>query len=299
MTPLLYPLVRIRNIFFEPEGCPILAYHNITESGMIGKRWLNVSSKSFMKQMAYLYHNHYHVIKLEDFVRFMNKEDSIPKKSVVITFDDGYKNIYRIAYPILKEHDFPATLFLTSAFIGKKAIFPWLESNRDVSQRIRENESEWLPLSWREVKEMSTNGISIGSHTMTHPRLGALDEKEMAWEIRESKNMIERKIGKRVSLFAYPFSLLHSRISVERGALDSIRDVLTEVQFDAACSTEIGRNCKNTDRFVLRRIQIEEEDSLIHFKAKIHGAYDWVRMMQRLSTELTKILHRFGASWDP
>ncbi|MFX0199987.1 MAG: polysaccharide deacetylase family protein, partial [Candidatus Hodarchaeota archaeon] len=227
----------------------------------------------------------------EDFVLLCKNRERIPKKTVVLTFDDGYEGVYLNAYKVLKKFNFPATIFLSCASIGTKKTFPWLPFYETQLSNIPKQMNPWLPLSWQEVQEMSKNSVSFGSHTMTHPEMGNLPEKQIEWEISESKRTIENKIGNNIWLFSYPHSFSGAKI-FDRTLLESIKKLLKANGFEAACSTEIGANSQKTDLFTLRRIQIDQTDSLFHFKAKVIGAYNWVRFPQQVFRSIFALVER-------
>jgi peptidoglycan/xylan/chitin deacetylase (PgdA/CDA1 family) len=103
----------------------------------------------FERQMQHLKDNNYRVISLADFLQFLNYNQKLPNRSVIITIDDGYLSTYDIAYPILKQFDYSAVIFVYTDFVGvgKSA------------------------LSWDQTREMKDNGIEIGSHTLSHSDL--------------------------------------------------------------------------------------------------------------------------------
>ena len=190
VTKILYYPYNIKNKISKKINVPILAYHNICDPPENCEYPpYYVSILLFKKQMEFLYENGYSVISLEDFLLYSEGKKAINKNSVIITFDDGYKNIYEYAYPILKKYNFPATIFIVAGFIGNSEPFPWLKLNNNC------NIKEWLPLSWEETLEMRQNVMSFGSHSMTHNQLSKLSEKEIVNEIKDSKLIIQSKLG--------------------------------------------------------------------------------------------------------
>jgi len=168
----------------------ILAYHDIKEPS---RSQMQVTPKEFEEQMSYLHANGYSVIPLEGFFNFINLRQGVPAKSVVITFDDGWKSVYKTAYPILKKYGFPATIFIYTDFISP--------GNR-------------MALTWDMMKELNAGGIDIQVHSRTH-------EQDMPWkreteteqdyrkrldnELLVPKNLAEQRIGKRIKYIAYPY----------------------------------------------------------------------------------------------
>src|SRR5262249_25052028 len=126
----------------EPRGyqlVPILCYHNL---GPQTRGRLLMSASAFEEQMRYLKREGYHVITLKEFLAFASLRRQLPRKTVVLTFDDGWRSFKEYAYPILKELGFPATLFIYTDFIGAR-----------------------IALSWPELKELAQEGFDIQAHS--------------------------------------------------------------------------------------------------------------------------------------
>ena len=141
----------------------IIMYHSVGEEGMALDGYeakLNVSPAAFAKQMKFLHERNYNVIPLAEFIERIKTDEDIPPMTLTITFDDGLKNNFLHAYPVLKKYNFPATIFIATDFVGKENF-----------------------LTPGDIKIMQENNISIGSHTVSHKWLPALDEKSIHKEI--------------------------------------------------------------------------------------------------------------------
>lgn len=248
---------------------PILVYHQVAESGSSpGYPW-RVTPESFESQMRWLAIEEYRVLSLAEFLRARQTGSVVPR-SVVLTFDDGFRGVLLHAYPILQRYGFPATLFLATGYIGTSEfpwVHPWLNQQDDPE--------EYRPLTWEEVGSMHERTITLGSHTVTHPHLGRLSPSAMAWEVMESRRQIEGVTGSRVSYFAYP-----GGIGLYGDHTPETRTVLEDAGYVCALVSEIGRNGPSADPFRLRRLGVEARDSLGSFRAKVVGAYTWVRAAQ-------------------
>jgi len=156
---------------------PILTYHSIDDSGSV----ISTSPDKFRSQMHYLRDKHFNVISLKNVVTNIRKKLPLPPRSIAITFDDGFKNVYNIAYPILKDYGFTATIFLVPGYCGKNN--QW------------DGQPKEIPildlLDWEEVREMANNGIDFGAHSMTHEVLAKLSLEEACREIVKSKSAIQ------------------------------------------------------------------------------------------------------------
>lgn len=152
-----------------------------------------------------------------------------------ITFDDGYESVGRLAYPILMEMRLPATVFVVSDAIGKTNAW-------DV--KIGDRTEKMLDLS--QLREMSANGIEIGSHTVSHAHLTALSDSDLAAELGDSKKAIEDLIGKPVEGFAYPYGEWDARV----------KDAVVQAGYRYAAATNIGALAPATDPFAIPRINM-------------------------------------------
>jgi peptidoglycan/xylan/chitin deacetylase (PgdA/CDA1 family) len=175
------------------------------------------------------------VTPLKSLAESIRQTQSLPSKTVVLTFDDGFKNFYRSAYPVLQELGFSATVFLVPGYVGKSS-----EWNRQL---------DGLPVlelvDWGEIREMSDDGIDFGAHTMTHPDFSKLSIDEIREEIITSKSNIRSHLGRKVRFFSYPYGILSRNI-----------EDIVQKEFLAACSTDMGFASRKSDVHVLPRIDM-------------------------------------------
>lgn len=170
------------------QQVPILCYHRF---GNNCDSPLCVPEDIFEQQMKYLKENNFHVITPEQLLAFLEYRQPLPKKSVLITVDDGYSSFYEVAYPILKKYGFSATLFVYVDFVG-------------VSSKA---------LSWEQLRKLKAEGFIIGSHSIMHSDLSKQGEGEseqaymerLRHEIFDSKRIIDAKLNQNTIAFAYPF----------------------------------------------------------------------------------------------
>lgn len=154
---------------------------------------------------------------------------------MILTFDDGYRDNYTSAFPLLKKFGMTAVIFLVAD--------PQLESNAwDAAAG-----EPWAPLMTREqALEMSRAGIEIGSHTLTHPRLSDLSADRLAWELGESKRVLDSWLDAPVVSLAYPYGAVDER--VKRAA--------QQAGYECAAATNSGPIRFGRDPFEIRRVQI-------------------------------------------
>jgi peptidoglycan/xylan/chitin deacetylase (PgdA/CDA1 family) len=211
------------------NGTPILGYHSIDDSGSS----ISIAPSQFEEQMGFLYKKEYKTITLRDYLDSIMMNQPTPRKSIVLTFDDGYKNNYDIAFPILRVFGFTATIFLVTGFMGKTD--SW-EKDKGIP--------DFPLLSWNEVLEMKKYGIDFQPHSHSHPLLTDLTGDEIKAELINSKKEIESRLNKKAEVFCYP----HGKYD------DEVIKILKDLGFKAAVTTRFGWNYKPIDFFKIERI---------------------------------------------
>lgn len=234
----IYSLMNILFYFINPPGASILMYHSIGKNDFL----FNVAPDNFARQMRYLKDKNYKVAKLADIIEKIKNKEKISSKTVVITFDDGYKDNYSEAFSVLQENNFPATVFLSTFYIGGKF------NGLDI-------------LNWREIKEMENSGlIDFGFHSHTHPRkMADMDDKDFYREVKMSKEIINHNISKPLFVFAYP-----------KGSYNENQiEFLKKDGFLGAVAVNEGLAGQNDDIFKLKRNFIHKNCGLAEFKGKL------------------------------
>lgn len=223
---------------------PILMYHRVAYAGASGE--LNVvGQKSFDRQMKFLYKHGYQVISLDDLVDGILKGSLFNRRSVVITFDDGYEDNYIKAFPTLKKYDFPATIFVISDSVGTPGF-----------------------MTWQQLKEMQDANVKVGSHTRHHVYLPDVhDQSQLENEITNSKKLLESNLETQVEYFSYPSG----------GYTEEIKEIVKNAKYKGACATNRGYDRFNTGVFELKRIRINNNDSAVVMWAKLSGYYNLFR----------------------
>jgi peptidoglycan/xylan/chitin deacetylase (PgdA/CDA1 family) len=235
---------------------PILLYHQVaavpTQHDPHG---LAVSPGQFEQQMGYLHRAGYRCVSLAGAVRCVRAGRGLPRKSFVLTFDDGYRDLYFTVWPILRRFGFTATIFLVAGRAGGWS--DWKGQTGPAAAPL---------LSWSEARELIGFGAAFGSHTVTHPRLGQLDETQALAEIQRSKAILEERLGVPIDLFSYPYANYNARI----------QRIVAETGYMAACGGDRGA----WGFFNLWRAQCKRKDSMRLLALKAGGWYHrfiWLR----------------------
>lgn len=179
----------------KPErGIPILTYHSIAAYSAPDFRKFVVHPDEFTAQMDYLSDAGYNVISVVDFVAHRLVHRPLPEPSVVLTFDDAFADFYSTVLPILLRRAFSATLYVPTGYVNRTA--RWLADLDEGGRKI---------LSWQALSEISAARVEVASHSHTHPQLDRLPAKDIQDEMRQSKHILEDRLGIAVSGLAYPF----------------------------------------------------------------------------------------------
>ena len=225
------------------QGVPVLMYHGFAEPGEAASRFI-LPVQQFARQIAWLKRLGYHVLTMDELLQHQTERTDLPARSVVITIDDGYGEVYSSVFPILKSHGFPATVFIVTGKVGHQNDWATIQELR--GRRL---------LSWEQICEMAQNGIQIGAHSRTHPKLVDLSPEQMHDEIVGSKKDLENVLQLPVVAFAYPYGEFNAEI----------QSVTRDACFQSGCSAIAGLNTIASPPFALHRIEIDGTFSLIRF----------------------------------
>jgi peptidoglycan/xylan/chitin deacetylase (PgdA/CDA1 family) len=216
---------------------PILMYHHIGVPGPgtdAIRRDLSVSPANFEAQLRYLIERGYEPITLESLVLYLQLGRPLPPKPVVLTFDDGFRDNYTNAYPLLKEYGFVGTFFVITGFVD-------------------EGRPEYV--SWAEIELMHANGMEIGSHTYTHPSLKGKSFDYIVWQVLGSKEAIEARTQEPVHFLSYPSGQYDQQVI----------DVLRSAGYWGAVTVEAGSLQSSERPFELKRIRVRGSYNLADF----------------------------------
>ena len=220
------------------DRASILMYHSISNR----KDYFSaISPEIFNQQMAYLAAKKRKVIPLAELVRRLRAHEPLGG-AVILTFDDGYRDNYTTVFPLLKQYNFPATIFVTTGLIGNPEY-----------------------CSAEELREMHNSGlVAIETHTLTHPKLATLSRAEADHEIRESRRALQEILGTAPTLFAYPYG------NFSEGTIGLVR----EIGFTGAVTVAEGTIDPATDPLRLPRNSIDRSTTFSQFRGKVSRAID-------------------------
>ena len=157
------------------------------------------------------------------------------ENNFAITFDDGYLSVYERACPVLSERKVTATIYVVANSLG--GINDWDRRAGDQEEKM---------MSAAQARELAENGFEIGSHTLTHPHLSALDDEQLTQEIADSKHKLEDLIGREVTSFSYPYGDYDCRVL----------DAAVTAGYTNAVSTRLGTVVEGTSMFEIPRVNV-------------------------------------------
>jgi peptidoglycan/xylan/chitin deacetylase (PgdA/CDA1 family)/glycosyltransferase involved in cell wall biosynthesis/SAM-dependent methyltransferase len=213
---------------------PILMYHRIAADGPVALERFRVAPDLFAAQMASLHRAGYHIIGLEDWINAMARHEPLPGKPVILTFDDGYRDFLTAAMPVLRAHDFSATVFLVAERIGGTA--HWDTGYGKPAQL----------LSWEEVRALQEAGIEFGCHSSLHRPMTGMRRAELAEDTVRARAILEEGLATPIKTLAYPYG-------AENGF---VRSVIADLGFHAAVGCEPGVSQLGDNPLRLPRIEV-------------------------------------------
>ena len=247
LSDLTFQALRLTN--GAPRGLRILTYHRVTDAHPNDR--LCVPVARFAEQMRWLHDAGYQTVSFLQAVQFAGAAAELPSKAVVITFDDGFEDNFRYAYPAMGRYGFTGCFFVPSEFVAS-------QSNGHLP--------EDRPMSWAQLRELLQAGHEIGAHSVSHVKLTTIIAEQMVQEVRGSKRMLEQGLEHPVDFFCYPAGDYNA----------AVRDAVQASGYFGACTVKPGANHPRTDRFALKRTEISAFDTLRDFEKKLAGAYDWM-----------------------
>lgn len=216
----------------EAAIVPILMYHHLADlprdATELEQTW-TVAPKNFDAQMNFLAERGFRTITMAQLVAHLRDRQPLPSKPIIISFDDGWEEQYAVAFPILKKYGQSGTFFVYTNPLDRKQF-----------------------LSWKQIEEMAAAGMDFQAHSLTHPHLRALAPDVAYREIAESKAILEKRLGKPVVAFSYPFGEYD----------DAVIQMVKRAGFASAVTLASGYKQRVDELFTLHRIRVSYNDSL-------------------------------------
>ncbi len=171
----------------------VLGFHRIGDPPRDWYSWFYVPESTFVLHLTYLKDDGWCVIDLATLLRGLEAARTLPERTALLTFDDGYRSIREIALPWLVRFGYPAVMFVPTDFVGGSSSF-------DAG-----DEPEEPICDWDELRELQRWGVSIQSHAASHRPFSKLDPVEQEREVVRSKAVLETELGAAVAVLAYPY----------------------------------------------------------------------------------------------
>lgn len=229
---------------------PVLMYHRVSplseqEAKSPLVRDLTVLPEDFEEQIRYLTENGYALLSVYDIQHALLNGEPLPKKAVAITLDDGYRDNFDNAFPILKKYGASATIFL-----------------------VKNTVETANHLTWPQIREMRSSGVRYGSHTVSHADLPGLDDRGLDYELAESRQYFEAGLKEAVTSLAYPAGRFDERV------VDHVRTV----GYLTAWKKGGGPVRPSDDPFRLPRVRVHGRTTMRDFERKVTSGYWTMRM---------------------
>jgi peptidoglycan/xylan/chitin deacetylase (PgdA/CDA1 family) len=231
---------------------PILMYHQVSDVRDARFLKYTVTGRAFAAQMKWLAANDYSTIDLPTLLARRRGGAPIPERTVVITFDDGFRECANVAAPAMEAHGFSATFFLVAGLMGDSS--RWLMTERGIAFPI---------MSWDDARQLGRAGHRCESHSVMHPRLAELSPGACRDELARARAVLENELGHPVRYLAYPFG----------SESQQVRDIAADCGYEAACTVAIGISAEGDDVYALPRVPMLGTDSLLDFASRVRTAY--------------------------
>ncbi len=252
----------------------VLLYHRLVNQS-VEDDWANIAVQEtvFRRQIEMLDHWGYTTITFEDFNLYLEGKLDLPRKPVIITFDDAYEEIHSVVRPILQKFGMRAVVFV----VGDPSI---RESVWDKNLG-----SVFKLLSEKQIIELKQDGFEIGSHSMTHPDLTHIPKEGVWQELLRSRMLLEILLNSPVRSFAYPYGLLN----------EPVKKMVAEAGYLFACAAYTGPPVFGKDLYEIRRIKVFNTKNPLMFRFLLHPWYSFLRW---LYWRVKQLLTGFGKNSD-
>lgn len=254
----------------DESRLPVLCYHRVlpdfTEAAVPA---YSVRPEQFEAQMRYLSSNNYQSLSLEQYQAVAAGRVPVPRRGVLVTFDDGFADNLFIASNIARRYSITLNLFVCTGFIDGVAKPINLSADRTIRSHSGSHPKLWHALSWDEIRRLRDAGWGIGFHSHLHRDFGELSPDEMKQDVDQGLARFTEQMGFRPIAFAFPQG---TEFSCPPSACDLLRQQGIPLLF----STKLARSRVPCHDALSPRMLIYEQDDLNSFARKLIGAYDWL-----------------------
>ena len=224
------------------ESVLVLMYHRVGEASNAWEARYAIGASRFADHMRALQAEGFRAVEAAALADWLQGGASLPQRSFVLTFDDGFRGVKENALPVLQRLGWPFTVFLVSGLIGRQDLWTRSANPDGVTYPL---------LDATEILEMQRAGVAFHSHTRSHASLPTLDDEQLAAELAGSRSELQALLGTQVDLLAYPFGHVDERVA--RAA--------KQAGYRAAFSTQPGFNRRDVDRHRIRRLDVYGTDT--------------------------------------
>lgn len=250
---------------------PVLLYHHVGPVVPGTYPTLTVSPERFQRHVRWLARCGFTGIRGVDWLAYRAGQ-ALPAKSIVLTFDDAYADLVKHALPVLRAHNFGATVFVVTGHVGGENV--WDQADGSSQHRL---------MTADQIRTWKGRGIEFGAHSRNHPDLTTLSDMQMDAEIRGSRDELTAIVGGPIPSFAYPY-----------GRFNDVVLQRVHQAFDVAFSCDEGLNTFSTDVHCLRRTMVQRDDSVLALTCRARlGRYPVERWRARLAIR-SRIRHAVG-----
>jgi peptidoglycan/xylan/chitin deacetylase (PgdA/CDA1 family) len=224
-------LPKVNLLFNQNQRIPVLMYHEVVPEGQkIDVPGLVVSREEFREQMIFLKKQGYTAMFLRDLNSYLANKKPLPDKTIVVTFDDGYRSFYNLVYPILEELNIKVSV----------AVIP---------KSMNDNFAYYY-ISWNKAREMVKGGlVEVVSHSNSHKKLNSISTALLSEEITVSDKTIAKHLGRKSNILVYPLGGYNDKV------IQSVKE-----QYVLGISMKDGVNKYGTDPFIIRRCRVSHGD---------------------------------------
>lgn len=238
---------------------PILYYHEVVPEGQ-GYTYQKIEEEEFEQQLNYLKEHGYTAISFAE----VEAGNVNVEKPVIITFDDGFRTVYRYAYPLLKKYGMKATLFLSPKYI---------------------DENDGYYLSWDMVREMKAQGVAeLASHTYSHIDVRAVDRAALLTEFKKTDASIARETGVQSSVICFPYGIFNFRV---------LRTLKAYGNYRYYVASFFGRPNFTGKKKLIQRLGIKSGDSLHMFERKLQGKESYRGIVHLFRIAKSSLMHHY------